>query len=63
MNDSTGKFNLDLPSSLINSTTTKKPVIFLWLLSSNSDTQPTVPPVANKSSPMAYEFYLWSAFF
>ena len=53
MDDSTGKPNFDLPSSLINSTTTKKPVTFLWLLSNNSETQLTVPPVASKSSTMA----------
>ena len=53
MNDSTGKSNFNLTFRLINSTTTKKPVTFLWLLSKNSETQLTVPPLANKSSTMA----------
>ena len=61
--DSTGKFNLDLPSNLRNSTTVNSPRIFLPFLWSKSETQLTVPPVARRSSTMANELYFKRAFF
>ena len=53
--DSTGKSNLLLPFSSINSTTVSKPDIFFPLLLINLATQSTVPPVARRSSTIAYE--------
>ena len=60
---STGTLSLDLPPNLINSTTTRTPTTFLLFLFSSSETQLTVPPVANKSSIMAKELYFLRAFF
>ena len=50
---STGKSNFSLPCSFTNSTTAINPVIFFPFLSSNLVTQPTVPPVAKRSSTIA----------
>ena len=61
--DSIGKSNFDFPSKFIKSTTTKSPDISLSTLLRIFETQSTVPPVANKSSTIAYELYFDKAFF
>ncbi len=53
--ESTEKSNLDLPFNSINSITVNNPVIFLPFLWINRATQSTVPPVARRSSTIAYE--------
>ena len=61
--ESTGKSNLNLPFSSINSTTVNKPEIFLPLLLIILATQSTVPPVARRSSTIAYELNFCRASF
>ena len=61
--DSTGKSNFDLASNLLNSTTVNYPETFLPLFWSRIETQLTVPPVASRSSTIAYELNFFKALF
>ena len=61
--DFTGNSNLDLPIRLFNSTTVNNPETSLPILFTKFATQSTVPPVAKRSSTIAYELNFFIAFF